>query len=306
MKFNNPKFEQELRNLFAKNNRELTSDDDLLLVEGILIAPVIMNSYGIPWQGDSSAFKMKHPNLFITWDMVDWDDLARFKHINVLHAYADDGATVRLEQFTNLINIHLVGCAVDDWQPLESMSDLEMLYVRDCGNEGNRLLVHAGLLRCSQLKKLETVRAGGGDIFAVSYLNHMCLVKMGITDISPVNWQSAWTDVNLSHNNIDDIGSMADSRIYYLTLRHNKIKDVSALRENGCYLINLRHNQISDITPILDSLARKRISRLFLNYNPIQREHLEQLEKIHFILDDFADGESVRSDFTYGTRRPRQ
>ena len=311
MVFSNKQFEGAVRELLTASDLELT-EDSLKIVTGIHIWGKVTNNYSVPWQSTSSAFKMTPVNLFITWDMVNDGDLTLFSHIKALHAYGDastsqDERQVQLHFFPELRELYLYKVAVDNWAYLENMTFLKMLYLHKCDGDGNNILKHIASLRLIQ-KDIFFGVAAPTERLMVPVLDHLSIIHMGVSDLSPVDWTWNWDDVDLSYNEISDISPLENNAVYHLNLRWNKISDIKPLESSRNYYLNLRHNRIDDINPLINRAGKKnaehahrQLSRLYINYNPIPREQLAKVAKLRLVHNDFTDGDrNVRNDFTYG------
>jgi len=310
LEFSNKQFEDAVRELLTASDLEFT-EENLKFVTGIHICNEVVRNYYVPWQSTSSAFKMTPVNLFLTWDMVNDGDLALFPHIKALHAYGNAGTPpderrVPLHLFPDLKEFYLYKATVDNWVYLENMASLKMLYLHKCDGDGNKILKHIAALRLTQ-KDIFFGVATPTERLMVPVLDHLSIVHMGVSDLSPVDRTWIWDDVDLSYSEISDISPLENNAVYHLNLRWNKISDIKPLESSRNYYLNLRHNQIDDINPLINRVGKKnaehahrQLSRLYINYNPIPREQLAKVAKLRLIHNDFTDGNrNIRSDFTY-------
>src|SRR5690554_347602 len=90
IEFKDKGFETAVREILKISTKALT-DDDLLGINGIIIAEGEVKAIAIPWQGDSSAYGMVFPNLtFNTQNSENgqWElDLMHFSHIATLSLF---------------------------------------------------------------------------------------------------------------------------------------------------------------------------------------------------------------------------
>ena len=264
------------------------SNDDLIKIEGIHICDIAgINMIRIPWHRESSFFNMIKPNLFVTWDMVDWDDFSYFTNIKSLYVNdspSDSKCTLTLKLFPNLSELYLQNVMIESWEHLLDLSNIKMLMVIESKAEDDSDFTSCvGELHRRQRARFIEAKERGVESFELINLramDHLAAINMNISDLSFVDWNVHWTDVNLSYNNIIDITPLEHNKIEYLSLRHNKINDMKTLVSGYNYYLNVRHNNISDISLLLDKMKSDRYIppfRLYLYNNPIPEEQIEQL-----------------------------
>ncbi len=276
IEFKDKGFEKVVRN-FLNIKRGKVRKKDIASIVGLIVSnqPVTSEfAVSIPWYSYSSAFNMSYPRFMFDVNEScngQWQyDLQHFSQLRTIHIYVPTKELTFLRNFSQLKELYVVGSENKDWTFIETLANLEYLYVRKCSFLD---LTPIRDLCVKQIKQYETekekLELGRIDIF-FSGLSHLSLIDCDIKDITPLADCSFIDDLNLSHNQISDISPLRGiSWLYYLTLRYNQITNIEPLMGlKDIYLINLRHNQISNID-VFTTLERGNLSRLFLGDNPI-------------------------------------
>ena len=255
---------------------ELTADA-ISNVKGFIISENYPNpkwtSIGVPWLADSTAFNMILPDVVLDITELDpgWQEsLTEFKNIKSLYFYTPVEDLSFIQSFTSLEELYIYHSPCTNWGFLSKLANIQMLYARKCPNFDISVL--------DNIADLQSSHIGLTD----KRLSCIYLAYCNITDLSVFRKFRYIKELDLSHNNIEDVSPLENTSVYYLTLRWNKIKDISMLPFDSYYM-NLRHNEIS-VLPMQMAESYK-LRRLFLDHNPIT--NFEILDGADFLITDF-------------------
>ena len=232
----------------------------------------------IPWYSTEQAYQMELPNLYLNTakftDSEDWlSDLKLFTGIKSFYSHSETFKIDFLSEFKSLQELYLYKAIISDWSFLLELKSLSMVFINKCGDRGNEIVKYL-----SQL-----------------YVSNICIKYAGINDLTPLSNMKILSELNLGHNEIEDLTPIMGNRCYYLTLRWNKIKDITPLSKVDSYMMNLRHNRIEDCITMVDKIKARRIRRCFLKYNNLPDEQVQGLKRLnekpetHLVVSDFED-----------------
>ena len=209
-----------------------------------------------------------------------------------------------LEYCIILIRLDLSHNPISDITPLQSLTQLEYLYLEwtgsDCnmspisditpisgltnlvelGLGGNQISDLGPLSNLINLVELELGRNGITDIASLSNLTNLEELRLGdnqMTDISPLSDLTGLRELELDDNRIVDISSLADLiNLRYLGINDNNVRNIYSLRNltqlgDGSYDVDLylRGNNISDIRPLVENPGIDDGDTIDLRYNPL-------------------------------------
>jgi hypothetical protein len=279
MLFINSELEKQVRLTLGLQTTDKMTEADLQKIIGIHVDYNLNNDVHVPWSSDVQAFQMKMPNLFITENMLNDEDMKLFPHITTFHSVVRSLTIKFLPAFPNLTGLYLYSAIIDDWSFLSKLYNLNKIYIRKCGDKGNKIV-----------KMIADIRIGQ-DMGIVPHgpvIDDVLLNYLNITDISPMRGIRTWTELNLSHNEIADVSPLTNSKVRYLRFKYNKLSDISPLENCGACLLNLRHNEVCDITPIIKNKEMNpMLKHLYIGHNPIPAAAIQQLRGYRWIESDF-------------------
>lgn len=273
VKFFDRAFEKCVRDLLKMKNENITCED-LKGIKGIAISTTDSSAFSIPWQADASAFNMCIPNLIFNVNKSEnnlWiKDLVLFKHIKSLHIYVETEDLSFVQELKDLKELYVVNTRSTVWNFIKNLTKLEYLCVQN--SEFKDLNIIAKL--CEEQEAIEKSYRGNpnnNNYMFYPRLDHLYLVNCGIENLEPLRNCNSLIDLNLSRNNVTNMEPLKDIEcLYYLTLRYNQIENIESFEAmKGLYYLNLRHNKIKDIS-IFSNKENYSLSRLFLDYNPIE------------------------------------
>lgn len=261
-------FKRAVEKQLALSQSKLTLEN-IQSITGIVVSTSSKEILPIPWVLDGSAFNMHKPNLYFNIAESEngmWEeDLKLFKHISSLYLFVAVGDLDYLRQFLNLSDLYVAkGSTTRDWSFLEDLHYMTYLFLNGVSFSDLEILQRLSVSQnklISKSKKLNTRH---------NRLTCLCMTQCNINDVSPLDNCKWLTELDLSHNNITEFGSLLGLQsLYSLTLRYNCLSDLSFITDDNCATINylnLRHNNIVDITSLVHM---SEISNLYLGYNPI-------------------------------------
>lgn len=113
-----------------------------------------------------------------------------------------------------------------------------------------------------------------------SHINKITTLDMSKLNIDELNWVKHFRNLsylNLSHNDISDIQSLAGLNIQSLDLSYNKIEEIPVMELNELLILNVSNNRIENVDNISNL---KNIQDLILANNKIDSIKLLQLPNL--------------------------
>lgn len=271
----------------------LMTSQNISNITGIVVSTSSEEILPIPWVLDGSAFNMHKPNLYFNVTESEnalWEeDLKLFKHISSLYLFVPVGNLDFLRQFSNLSDLYVAkGSTTHDWSFLEDLHYMTYLFLNGVSFSDLEILRRLSVTQNESISRSEKLTTWHYR------LTCLCMTHCNINDVSPLADCQWLAELDLSHNNITEFGSLLGLQsLYSLTLRYNCLSDLSFITEectNVNYL-NLRHNNITDITSLVHM---SEVNKLYLGHNPIIDYAI--LERMHISSHDIEG---------YSTRRRR-
>jgi len=322
----NSYIDDRLRENLDVSKTHILTLDNIKRITGIYIGSSSDIDSGIVpvfWHLESSAYKMKTPNLFLSYDMFehdDWeDDLRLFAHIKSFISTKQISVSL-LNYFTKLTDLELSSIEVSDWSFLAGMTSLRNVVFSRCGNNGNQALRHLCHLYSTQLD----IRTRKGTERKIDPFNHIienvAIINMNVYDLSPLNYVKRFIELDLSRNAINDITPLSCVSINRLSLHNNVIENIDSLNLSESYEVDLMCNKIKTIKPIIDKLfifgsERLSIKRIYLQGNNIPESEKQMLRSFDFVYTDLPSGrgntmchhrDDSSSDFDFSSEEYKQ
>lgn len=258
-------------------------------VEGFIITDedsLVPTAFYCPWVGHYHNIVL--PNvIFNIHRMPDgWrEELIQFTEIEALYVLTDIQDLDFIRNFTNLKELYIFENICKDLNFFEELMELDTLYVQqapDFDTAPIRKLLE------KQLNRRERIRADKSRhiLPLPRVLDEVALIYCNLTadNLKDFAVNRSFSELNFSHNNIENITHFKDVDVYYFILRYNQLTDLEPIQYMPYYL-NARHNEISEL-PEVEKMKNSCLSRLFLAHNRLSAQQIKQLKKLNLLATD--------------------
>jgi Leucine-rich repeat (LRR) protein/serine/threonine protein kinase len=195
--------------------------------------------------------------------------IANLRFENKKLSYAD---LLQLSYFTNLVELEMINCEIEDVRPLAGLVDLACLNLH--GNKiadarplsglinlvkldlsGNKIADARPLLRMVNLTDLDLADNQMNDVRPLSEMVNLINLRLTgntIIDMSPLSGLRNLSQLYLNRNRIKDLGSLPGlANITLLDLSENQIVDVNHLSTfRSLSVLNLSNNRLTEVNSL--------------------------------------------------------